>query len=149
MRHFIRVLAFALLFIPAFGGEPPDSRWSNGMDLSWAFPDPSADFPPEDNSVVKHVPGSSKSYTQGQIDDIYNPPDWFPDEHVPFPNDLCQLAAPLTCRHAYRRPPVPFSATRNREASRQPSRAQEKASRRSKKRHTDITKRVMRLSPSS
>ena len=85
MRTFVLVMAFALLFVPAFGGPPPDSRWSNGMDLSWAFPEPSPDFPPEDNSKVKHVPGSSKSYTQGQIDDIYNPPDWYPDEHMPFP----------------------------------------------------------------
>ena len=55
------------------------------MDLSWAFPPPSPDFPAEDLNAVKHVPGSSKSYTQGQIDDIYNPPDWFPEEHMPFP----------------------------------------------------------------
>jgi cytochrome c553 len=56
------------------------------MDLSWAFPEPSPDFPPEDNNKVKHVPGSTRSYTQGQIDDTYNPPDWFPDEHAPFPH---------------------------------------------------------------
>jgi cytochrome c553 len=56
------------------------------MDLSWAFPEPSPDFPPEDNNKVKHVPGSTQSYTQGQIDDTYNPPDWFPDEHAPFPH---------------------------------------------------------------
>ena len=85
MRIVVLILALALLFVPAFGGPPPDSRWLNGMDLSWAFPEPSPDFPPEDNSVVKHLPGSSKSYTQGQVDDIYNPPDWYPDEHVPFP----------------------------------------------------------------
>jgi cytochrome c553 len=85
MRILVLGVAIGLLFVPAFGGKPPDSRWANGMDLSWAFPEPSPDFPPEDNSVVKHVPGSSKSYTQGQVDDIYNPPDWFPDEHAPFP----------------------------------------------------------------
>jgi cytochrome c553 len=33
----------------------------------------------------QHVPGSSKSYTQDQIDDFINPPDWFPDEHAPMP----------------------------------------------------------------
>lgn len=86
----MRILAFAtvlgLLAVPALSGNPPDSRWANGMDLSFAFPDPSPDFPPEDNSVVKHVPGSAKSYTQEQIDDLYNPPDWFPDEHMPFPS---------------------------------------------------------------
>jgi cytochrome c553 len=85
MRIVVLILALALVFVPAFGGPPPDSRWLNGMDLSWAFPEPPPDFPPEDNSKVKHLPGSSKAYTQGQVDDIYNPPDWYPDEHVPFP----------------------------------------------------------------
>ena len=86
MKTLVLVIALALLLVPAFGGPPPDSRWANGMDLSFAFPEPSRDFPPEDNSVVKHVPGSTKSYTQGQVDNIYEPPDWFPDEHAPFPN---------------------------------------------------------------
>jgi cytochrome c553 len=85
MRILALVMALALLFVPAFGGPAPDSRWKDGMDLTFAFPEPSPDFPPEDNSVVKHVPGSTRSYTQGQVDDIYNPPDWFPDEHMPFP----------------------------------------------------------------
>ena len=85
MRPWVLSVVLVFLFVPAFGGQPPDSRWANGMDLSWAFPEPSSDFPPEDNSVVKHLPGSSKSYTQGQIDDIYNPPDWYPEEHMPFP----------------------------------------------------------------
>ncbi|HXC31335.1 MAG TPA: hypothetical protein VNZ56_02615 [Verrucomicrobiae bacterium] len=85
MRTAVLLVAIALLFLPAFGGPLPDSRWANGMDLAWAFPEPSPDFPPEDNSKVKHVPGSTQSYTQGQIDDTYNPPDWFPDEHAPFP----------------------------------------------------------------
>ncbi len=31
------------------------------------------------------VPGSSKQYTQKQVDDPFNPPDWFPDEHPPMP----------------------------------------------------------------
>src|SRR3984893_13523819 len=78
-RILMRLLVFAwvldLLFVPAFGDTLPDSRWANGMDLAFAFPDPSPDFPPEDDSVVKHVPGSTKSYAQGQLDDLYNPPD--------------------------------------------------------------------------
>ena len=31
------------------------------------------------------MPGSSKQYTQAQIDDPFNPPDWFPNEHPPMP----------------------------------------------------------------
>jgi cytochrome c553 len=85
MKTAVLLVAVALLLLPAFGGPPPDSRWADGMDLSWAFPEPSPDYPPEDNNKVKHVPGSARSYTQGQIDDTYNPPDWFPDEHAPYP----------------------------------------------------------------
>jgi len=85
MRILVLAIAVGLLLVPVFAGPLPDSRWADGMDLSWAFPEPSPDFPPENNSVVKQLPGSSRSYTQGQIDDIYNPPDWFPEEHAPFP----------------------------------------------------------------
>src|SRR5258706_13994458 len=31
------------------------------------------------------MPGSAKKYTQAEIDDGFNPPDWFPDEHPPMP----------------------------------------------------------------
>ena len=85
MKKATLLVTLSLFLAPVFAAQPPDSRWKDGMDLSWAFPAPSPDFPAEDLSAVKHVPGSSKSYTQGQIDDIYNPPDWFPDEHMPFP----------------------------------------------------------------
>ena len=40
---------------------------------------------PQDNVVLKSLPGSSKQYTQAQIDDVFNPPDWFPNEHPPLP----------------------------------------------------------------
>lgn len=33
-----------------------------------------------------HVPGSAKSYTPAQIDDLYASPDWFPDEHPVAPS---------------------------------------------------------------
>ena len=87
MKAFVLCAAVGLLVVPAIGAPAPhDFRWRDGMDLSWAFPEPSPDFPKEDDSKVKHLPGSTKSYTQGQIDNIYNPPDWYPDEHPPFPN---------------------------------------------------------------
>jgi cytochrome c553 len=85
MRIAVLLLAISLAFAPAFGGPVPDSRWRDGMNFSWAFPEPSPDFPSEDNSVVKHLPGSTRSYTQGQVDDIFNPPDWYPEEHAPYP----------------------------------------------------------------
>jgi len=38
-----------------------------------------------DNVVMKTAPGSTKQYTQAQIEDSFNPPDWFPDDHPPMP----------------------------------------------------------------
>lgn len=32
------------------------------------------------------MPGSTKSYTQAQIDDGFNPPDWYPQDHAPMPD---------------------------------------------------------------
>jgi cytochrome c553 len=90
MRTLVLVMALLLVFVPAFGSPPPDSRWASGMDLAWAFPEPSPDFPSEDLTKVKHLPGSSKSYTQGEIDNIYTPPDWYPEEHAPYPKVVAQ-----------------------------------------------------------
>ena len=54
-----------------------------GREPSWAFPAINRTLPAEEGA--KSVPGSSKSYTPAQIDDLMNPPDWFPDEHAPAP----------------------------------------------------------------
>jgi cytochrome c553 len=58
-----------------------------GKDLTWAYPvpDPAASGGAADKTK-KQLPGSSRSYTQAEIDDQFNPPDWFPDEHGALPN---------------------------------------------------------------
>lgn len=55
-----------------------------GKDLSWAFPVTNGALPAEE-PAPKSVPGSTKSYTPAQVDDLLNPPDWFPDQHAPAP----------------------------------------------------------------
>jgi cytochrome c553 len=52
--------------------------------MDWAYP---VTPPPKplDSKILKSVPGSSKQHTQAQIDDPFNPPDWFPDKHPPMP----------------------------------------------------------------
>ena len=52
---------------------------------AWAFPVIQAQLPPEPPGP-KQVEGSTKSYTPGQIDDLLNPPDWFPEAHKPAPS---------------------------------------------------------------
>ena len=50
----------------------------------WAYP-VTPPLESKDNVIMKSVPGSTKQYTQAQIDDIFNPPDWYPNEHPPMP----------------------------------------------------------------
>ena len=51
---------------------------------AWAFPIQAGTLPAEPPGP-KTVPGSSRKYTTQEIDDLLNPPDWFPDEHRPAP----------------------------------------------------------------
>ena len=55
-----------------------------GREPAWAFPVQAGTLPAEAPGP-KTVPGSTKQYTPQQIDDLLNPPDWFPDEHKPGP----------------------------------------------------------------
>src|SRR4051812_6882067 len=58
-------------------------------ELDWAYPvTPRPE--PLDNLALKQVPGSTRAYTQAQIDDPFNPPDWFPDDHPPQPPIVAQ-----------------------------------------------------------
>jgi cytochrome c553 len=49
---------------------------------SWAFLVPDKEQPKvSESEEARHMPGSTKAYTPAQIDDLSNPPDWYPDEH--------------------------------------------------------------------
>jgi cytochrome c553 len=65
----------ALLGGAALAADSPD----------WAYPVTPPSPKQLDNTVMKSVPGSTQQYTQAQIDDPFNPPDWFPGEHPPMP----------------------------------------------------------------
>src|SRR2546421_684221 len=60
------------------------SQQNPAKDLSWPFPVKNGDLPPEP-AGNKTIPGSTKTYAQAQIEDLSNPPDWFPEEHAPAP----------------------------------------------------------------
>ena len=77
MRKIVLLLALASLPSNSFALDYPD----------WAFPVTDKNAAPlRDDGLPKHVPGSSKAYTRTQIEDGFNPPDWFPDIHPPMPN---------------------------------------------------------------
>src|SRR5579863_1307302 len=75
-------VVFPMLSVFAAGAhaQQPASK-----SFAWAYPVP--DPPPASaaDAGPKRLPGSTKSYTQAQIDDQFKPPDWFPNEHGPLP----------------------------------------------------------------
>ena len=87
------VLCLAFACSPAFAAELP----------AWAFPVTEKTQPPAppDDGKPKTMPGSKASFTQAQINDITNPPDWYPDEHPPMPDVVAhgrkEVRACATC----------------------------------------------------
>src|SRR6267378_4337606 len=70
------------LIVLMLAAWPGMAAAQNNMD--WAYPvTPPRQQP--DNVAMKTLPGSTKQYTQAQIDDPFNPPDWYPDAHPPMP----------------------------------------------------------------
>src|SRR5579862_3196410 len=62
------VLLVGLVPVVAYGADRPD----------WAFPVTDKVQPPSTHEgEPTPPPGSTKSYTRAQIDDLSNPPDWF------------------------------------------------------------------------
>jgi cytochrome c553 len=55
-----------------------------GREPSWAFPVNTGTIPAEAPGP-KSLPGSTKQYTPEQIEDLSNPPDWYPNEHPAAP----------------------------------------------------------------
>jgi len=82
----IFISALVLAIIPALGiGAQTAEQWKL-PDIPWAFPIRDKIQPViDERSGPQHVPGSTKIYTQEQIDDFVNAPDWFPGEHAPMP----------------------------------------------------------------
>ena len=83
MRNYAGVLPFAFLAAVTAGtlvaaAEPPPP---------WAFAvNPPGAQPAPDDGTAKHVPDSTAAFTLKEIKDLYNVPDWHPDNHPPMPD---------------------------------------------------------------
>jgi cytochrome c553 len=75
MRILVSLAVLGLLTLPAQAQTLPD----------WAYP-VNPPLTPLDDTVQKHLADSTKAYTQAQIDDGFNPPDWYPQDHPPMPD---------------------------------------------------------------
>jgi len=55
----------------------------------WAYPvNPPGTQPAPDDGRPRHVPGSSAAFTVTQLRDLFNVPDWHPDNHPPMPGPV-------------------------------------------------------------
>ena len=68
------------------GAAPSAAAPAAPPPLPWAFPVPAPGAQRQnDDGSLKHVPESTLGFTRTQIDDPFNPPDWYPDDHPPMP----------------------------------------------------------------
>jgi cytochrome c553 len=93
MKNLVCALA-ALVSILVVGAQ---SQQQAGKSLVWAYPVPEKDPRPKAEDGPKKLPGSSKSYTQAQIDDQFNPPDWYPEQHSPLPRLVAKGVQAQAC----------------------------------------------------
>ena len=80
MKRIAAVLIVAFVCVLTVRAQAPQPI---PHDPAWAFQITDTQFPAE--TGPKQVPGSTKTYTPKEIDDLLNPPDWFPDRHPPAP----------------------------------------------------------------
>jgi cytochrome c553 len=93
MRNYTWVVVFATLAMVSAlavsqqspAGTPTQLSSPPPREPAWAFPVQAGQLPAE-SPEPKTIPGSAKQYTPAQIDDLLNPPDWFPEEHRPAPS---------------------------------------------------------------
>src|SRR5262245_47908327 len=84
MKKSVAVLVVGFVSFLTLAAQQPQQT-PPGREPSWAFPAINGQLPAEE-PTPKSLAGSTKSYTPAQIDDLSNPPDWFPDEHAPAPS---------------------------------------------------------------
>lgn len=85
MRRVVGGVVLALILAPALAAD------SNNLGWAFYFPDANQPQNPPDTQP-KQLEGSTRSYTMAQINDLKNPPDWFPDAHPPMPRVVAQGA---------------------------------------------------------
>jgi len=89
MRNFVLVCLVVLgsLSVLAFQAATQADK-PMALYPQWAMHVPDKTQPPaaEESKEPIHIPGSSKAYTAAEIDDLANPPDWFPNEHGAVPS---------------------------------------------------------------
>ena len=80
MRRIVWVVTVAACATLSVSVASQQAATGTYPDKAWAFP-AQVEKPFPEDPMPKSLPGSTRKYTQAQIDDLLNPPDWFPDQH--------------------------------------------------------------------
>jgi cytochrome c553 len=85
-----------LLWVSAFTLAPLSAQADGGP--AWAYPVADKEQPESpDLTTLRQVPGSALRYPRKEIDDLFNPPIWFPELNVGMPR-VVQYGAPPNVR---------------------------------------------------
>ena len=80
MRRVVWVFAVAAGCAVSIGVASQQPAGQMRADKPWAFP-AKVEKPLPPDPDPKSLPGSTRKYTHEQVDDLLNPPDWYPDQH--------------------------------------------------------------------
>ena len=99
MKRFLTYLCLPAVGISLIIPLAIHAQAPEGKDLTWAYPVPDKEQPKVDAKAMHQLPGSTLSLTAPQINDLLNPPDWYPSEHPAPPKIVVHGAAPnaLAC----------------------------------------------------
>ena len=86
----VKMALAALCLIPVVIIAQNPAGPAPATTLPWAYPlnpppQPGAQ-PAAPDTEEHHLPGTSKAFTRKQATDIFNPPDWFPEDHPSMPD---------------------------------------------------------------
>ncbi len=85
LRYGVAVAAGTFLVLAlVFAQDQKTPPWAYALNPPVAPGAPAPAAPPADTSQ-KHVPGSNVALTLPQTRDLFNPPDWYPDDHPTMP----------------------------------------------------------------
>jgi cytochrome c553 len=82
----LATVGVATLFAQGQNGAPNPSASAPQTTLPWAYPLNTPGIQPaKDDGAAKHVPGTAVTFTLSQVRDLFNPPDWHPEDHPAMP----------------------------------------------------------------
>jgi len=99
-KNILTSLALMMLAMPVDAQDASFAAAQTLLPWAYALNDPAVGHEPDDGKP-KHVPGSTQSFTLADIRNLYDPPDWHPDDHPAMPDIVAHGRNPGVYACAY------------------------------------------------